>query len=877
MIRLNIDGKECTAFPGQTILEVARANKIEIPTLCHDDRVKIYGSCGMCVVEVKGSRKLIRACSTEVAPDMIVSTNTARVRQSRKITLELLLSDHSGDCRPPCVKACPANTDCQGYAGLIANGQYREAVALIKEKIPIPASIGLICPHPCEDECRRQLVEEPVSIAALKYFVGDWDLKCGDPYVPEVKPATGKKVAVIGSGPAGLTAAYYLVLNGHQVTVYDAMPEPGGMLRYGIPQYRLPKEILDKEIDLIAQLGVEFVNSTRVGTDISLEYLRENNDAVFIAIGAWRSSRMRVQGEDTPGVYGGIDFLREIALNGKVEIGRRIAVVGGGNTAMDAVRTAIRLGASEVYCLYRRSRAEMPAEDIEIQEAEEEGVIFKFLVSPKEIVAENGRVSGIRLDKMTLGEPDASGRRRPVPTGEEEFLPVDNVIAAIGQQVVPEALSIVGVDKWDNILVDPGSLMTSITGVFAGGDCVTGPGIAIEAIAQGHQAADSINAYLAGQEYRHEEPFLVEKTGVTEESYSHVDKEPRRSAPVVAPQDRKNNFCQVNFPMAEEDARAEGSRCLECGCLDYFECRLIKYANQYNVHPERIEGAKHGEVLKEEHPFMERDSEKCILCGLCVRICEEVMGVTALGLVNRGFDSIVCPEFNLPLKDTGCVSCGQCIAVCPTGALTERSTTGKNVPLKLEETPTVCSFCSLECERVVNTRGGRVIRCVPAEGGNLCSKGRFAFEAYNGERLTRPLVRRDGKLVEAGWQDALLYAAQKAQGIGIRNNGSALAVFVSPAYTMEEAHAAGCLGRIALGTDNIATFSRNPARGLIDVFGDGISTNSMDEVLSTDLILMVGSFNESQMAAVKVREAVKRVLHWQSSARKKPWWMTWQL
>jgi formate dehydrogenase major subunit len=317
VIRLNIDGKECTAFPGQTILEVARANKIEIPTLCHDDRVKIYGSCGMCVVEVKGSRKLIRACSTEVAPDMIVSTNTARVRQSRKITLELLLSDHSGDCRPPCVKACPANTDCQGYAGLIANGQYREAVALIKEKIPIPASIGLICPHPCEDECRRQLVEEPVSIAALKYFVGDWDLKCGDPYVPEVKPATGKKVAVIGSGPAGLTAAYYLVLNGHQVTVYDAMPEPGGMLRYGIPQYRLPKEILDKEIDLIAQLGVEFVNSTRVGTDISLEYLRENNDAVFIAIGAWRSSRMRVQGEDTPGVYGGIDFLREIALNGK--------------------------------------------------------------------------------------------------------------------------------------------------------------------------------------------------------------------------------------------------------------------------------------------------------------------------------------------------------------------------------------------------------------------------------------------------------------------------------------------------------------------------------------------------------------------------------
>jgi formate dehydrogenase major subunit len=413
VMRLNIDGKEVTARKGQTILDVARANDIEIPTLCYDERVKIYGACGLCVVESEGSPKLLRACATEAAPGMVILTDTPRLRASRKLTLEFLLSDHSGDCRPPCAKACPAHTDCQGYAGLIANGQYREALSLIKEKMPIPASIGLVCPHPCEEACRRQLVEEPVSIAGLKYFVGDWDLESGDPYMPEVKPPTGKKAAIVGSGPAGLTAAYFLAREGHEVAVYDAMPQPGGMLRYGIPQYRLPKELLDREIDLMAQLGIQFVNSVRVGTDVSLDYLRENNDAVFLGIGAWQSSKMRVKGEDAPGVLGGIDFLREVAINGSVEIGERVAVVGGGNTAMDAVRTAIRLGAAEVFCLYRRTRAEMPAADIEIEEAEEEGAIFKFLVAPEEIISENGLGGTRRLRTPQTG----SHRRRGDPAG----------------------------------------------------------------------------------------------------------------------------------------------------------------------------------------------------------------------------------------------------------------------------------------------------------------------------------------------------------------------------------------------------------------------------------------------------------------------------
>ena len=251
MLNINIDGKELKGYAGQTILEIARENGIEIPTLCHDERLETYGACGICVVEVEGNNRLVRSCATEISPGMVVITNSERVQASRKVTLELLLSDHIGDCRPPCVKACPAQTDCQGYVGLIANGEYQEALKLIKEQIPLPASIGLVCPHPCEEACRRQLVEEPIAIAALKTFAAEQDIYTDNPYIPVPGVPSGKRAAIIGGGPAGLTAAYFLALEGHEVVIYEAMPQAGGMLRYGIPQYRLPKEILDQESGLL--------------------------------------------------------------------------------------------------------------------------------------------------------------------------------------------------------------------------------------------------------------------------------------------------------------------------------------------------------------------------------------------------------------------------------------------------------------------------------------------------------------------------------------------------------------------------------------------------------------------------------------------------
>lgn len=669
-IKITVNGIEMTGNKGDTILNIAAANGVEIPNLCYSPNLKLYGACGVCLIEAEGMPKLMRACSAVASDGMILSTETERVRKARKIALELIMSDHEGDCVAPCSLNCPAHTDIQGYLKAIAQGNDSQAVKIIKEKIPLPASIGRVCPHPCESHCRRRLVEEPLSVAFLKAFAADRDMQSANPYKAVCEAPTGKKVAVIGGGPAGLTAAYFLCVAGHEVTVYDAMDEMGGMLRYGIPEYRLPKAVLRKEVEAIAQLGVTMKNNVRVGADISFDEIRKAYDAVLVTVGAWKGSSVGCKGEELQGVLSGIDFLRDVNMGNIPEIGRNVAVVGGGNTAMDACRTAVRCGAENVYVIYRRTRAEAPAEDIEIEEAIEEGVQFLFLTNPDEIIGENGKVKQVRLQVMELGEADASGRRKPVPVeGEFRVLDVDTVISAIGQKCLPTGLEEIELTKWGTISADKTTCMTNLEGVFAAGDATNkGASIAIDAIAEANTAVKAINAYLLGMPMDFPEPYYS-KRNVTAEMLSDREKMPRAVMPVKAPEYRKNNFESVIEGFSEAQARQEAKRCLECGCHDFKDCKLIRYTNAMPVAPERLAGAKHQCFKEQKLVSIERDQGKCILCNLCVRTCKEIAGQSILGLVGRGFKTVIRPEFNNPETVAVCKDCRKCAYLCPTGAL----------------------------------------------------------------------------------------------------------------------------------------------------------------------------------------------------------------
>jgi heterodisulfide reductase subunit A len=405
---------------------------------------------------------------------------------------------------PVCQRACPVHLDIRGYIGFIADGKFEESLALIKEVLPFPSICGHICPHPCEEECNRGRVDYPLSIRDLKRFVADIELQDAlkpKPLMIVKGEDKGKKVAVIGAGPAGLACAHDLALLGYGVTVFEALPRPGGMLAVGIPDYRLPRDVLEKEIDAVSALGVEIRCNTVIGKGLSLDDLfNRGYEAVFITVGAHKNQEMRIPGEDARRVIPGVTFLRDLNLGKPADVGERVVVIGGGNVAIDSARCALRLGARDVTILYRRSRQEMPASDEEIEAALEEGVKIEYLVAPLQVFTADGKAAGLRCMRMELGKPDTSGRRRPIPVEGSEFdIELDTLIPAIGQ--VPD-ISFLGesseieLTKRGTIAVNPDTLETSRAGVFAGGDCQTGPKIAIEAIAAGKKAAVSIDKYL---------------------------------------------------------------------------------------------------------------------------------------------------------------------------------------------------------------------------------------------------------------------------------------------------------------------------------------------------------------------------------------------
>ena len=506
----------------------------------------------------------------------------------------------------PCRVDCPAEVNAHAYVTLTAKGRYEEALEVVRRTNPFPASIGRVCTHPCETACRRGDVDEPVSICYLKRFLTDWEEENGGFQVPELPEEKLEKVAVIGGGPSGMTCARDLALKGYQVTVFEKLSKAGGMLAVSIPAYRLPKDVVQKEVDQIASLGVEVKLDQALGKDFTIESLRKDGyKAIFLAIGTHRALKLRIPGEDDyEGVWDCIEFLRKVNLQEEVNVGKKVVVIGGGNAAIDSARSSLRLGA-EVTIAYRRTHKEMPANSWEIDEAEEEGVDIHTLAAPVKIIGENGKVTGIECLKMELGEPDDSGRRRPVPIEGSEFvIECDTVVAAISQEPEIEPVQESGVEtnRWNCIEVNDVTLETNMDGVFAGGDVVTGPSTVVQAIGNGRRGAESIHRYLRGLNMVEDRPKISDREKFIKEDIEDVEEKPRQKMPMISLDARQGNFDEVELGFSEEMALEEAGRCLNCaGCCECFLCVKVCEAN----------AIEHEQVDREDVEF---DVGAVILC-----------------------------------------------------------------------------------------------------------------------------------------------------------------------------------------------------------------------------------------------------------------------
>jgi heterodisulfide reductase subunit A len=602
----------------------------------------------------------------------------------------------------PCRVACPAGVNIKAYLGAIARGDFEKALKIVKLHNPLPGICGRVCTHPCESECRRGEFDESLAICALKRFIADYELRHGVQEVEPCERTEQARVAVVGSGPAGLTVASDLVRLGYGVTVFEALSVAGGMLVVGIPPYRLPRDIIKTEIDSIMRLGVELRIRTRV-EDID-RLFKDGYDAVFLALGAHRGLKLRVEGEDDyAGVEDCIEFLRRVNRGDRVCPGDRVVVIGGGNSAVDSARSALRLGCRDVRIVYRRSRQEMPASEEEIVEAEHEGIKIDYLAAPVKVLGRAGRVIGVECTRMELGAPDQSGRRRPIPIAGSEFvIDVDSVISAISQKPDIDCFHKCGlkITRWDTFEVDEATLITSRPGVFAGGDAVTGPNTVIDAIAAGHRAARAIDRYLHGETLKEERiPGIIQRE-LNPEGFS-PERAARIHAPKIPLEQRRASFAEVELTLSEKAAIREAKRCLRCGpCVECIHC--VKECPKRAVGISTATGkefimahgmpkgmqeqdvlkgvlaaeGKEGVEVKVEPIVSEVNQEMCRGCGQCEEVCDY-----SAVKVEEKEDGVKVAQVDVRI----CKGCGTCASVCPTGAVHLRFFKSKDIEAELED------------------------------------------------------------------------------------------------------------------------------------------------------------------------------------------------
>jgi NADPH-dependent glutamate synthase beta subunit-like oxidoreductase/formate hydrogenlyase subunit 6/NADH:ubiquinone oxidoreductase subunit I len=702
---LTIDGREVTCDRGETILFAAQRAGVHIPTMCYESRLPASAACRLCMVEVEGWGKPVSSCSTFAADGIVVHTDTEKVRKMRRLYLELLLSDHNSFCTPPCRDACPTHIKIPQFLDAIARGDYKSGVRKLREDLPFPAILGRVCTHPCEDPCRRQLVDQSITICRLHRFMADQcldDEQTGELLLPaEPKPDSGKKIAVVGAGPAGLACAFYARLEGHQVKVFEALPKPGGMLRYAIPNFRLPRTVLDKELNVLWRMGVELECDTRLGVDYQLEDLTAGYDAVFLGLGALDSAKPGIAGDDAEGVVAALDFVGALELTGDVNVADKVAVVGDGFAAVEACRIAIRKGARDVTLLCPNPRHAMSAPSAEVAAAEEEGVHVRSLLAALRVVVDPAqKLTGVEVQLTEAGEPDAEGRYRLTPVeGSASVIACDQLIYATGLFPKLDGTSEEqGVKRTADrtIDVDGLTLQTDDPRIFAGGDVVLGARTVIEAVAQGKKAAWSIDAFLRGLDMREVSRALAELQAkpfvAALAARSDLDPTVVRMAEIApvfidmttdvshptAPVEgatlplsaRTASFDEVELGLTEAQARSAAELCLDCHCPANGSCELQRYGIEYEVFANRFHGqAAHDYPADFRHDFIMREPNRCIMCLRCVRVCRMEVGASCYDAIGRGWDTIVSTPDNLPLQTAGCVSCGKCAETCPTGSI----------------------------------------------------------------------------------------------------------------------------------------------------------------------------------------------------------------